>query len=271
MIGIFDSGYGGLSIYKEIVSLLPEYDYVYLGDNARAPYGNRSHDTIKEFSKQAVDYLFVNGCRLIIFACNTASSQALREIQEEYLRKPNVTDKKILGVIRPVAEEAVKLTKKKQVGVVGTRATVHSNSYEQEILSLDPDIKVYSQACPLLVPLVEENWHSKPEARIILKKYLRPLKNRNVDVLILGCTHYPFLIKDFKRYMGKRVQVPHPGIIVAHSLRDYLKRHPEIETLLSKKGLRSFLTTDDPERFMEFGNKFFKEKIKEVKKIHLPQ
>jgi glutamate racemase len=270
MIGIFDSGYGGLTIYKEIVHQLPEYDYVYLGDNARAPYGNRSHDTIKEFTKESVDYLLDIGCKLIIFACNTASSQVLREIQEEYLRKPGITNRKILGVIRPLVEEAVNITKNRNVGIVGTRSTISADSYATEIKALNSGIKVHSQACPLLVPLIEENWHKKPEAKMILKKYLMPLKSRNVDTLILACTHYPFLIKEFQKYMGKKVRVPHPGKIVAASLKNYLQRHPEIETLLSKKGTRTFLTTDDPSRFKEFGNKFVSANIDEVKKIHLP-
>lgn len=269
MIGIFDSGFGGLTIFKEIAALLPEYDYVYLGDNARAPYGNRSHDTIREYTEQAINYLFGQGCKLIIIACNTASSQVLREIQEEYLRKPGITDRKILGVIRPLAEEAAKITKTNRVAVVGTRSTIKAQSYNFELKHLNPDIEGIGQECPLLVPLIEENWYKKPETKMILKKYLRQLKSANPDTLILGCTHYPFLIKEFNQIMGKKVQVPHPGKIVAASLEDYFKRHPEIENQLAKTGKRQFLTTDDTERFEQVSQQFLGNKLDHVEKITL--
>lgn len=281
MIGVFDSGLGGLTVLKEFVKLLPEYKYIYLGDNARAPYGDRPHEVLKLYVEQAVNYLFSRGCRLIIIACNTASSQVLRELQEEYLRAPGVKDKKILGVIRPLAEEAVKLTKSGRVGVVGTRSTVNAQSYDHEIGKLNKEIKVFSQACPLLVPLIEENWINKPETKIILKKYLRGLKSYNVDTLILGCTHYPFLQSQFSRIMGKRVHVPDTGRIVAKSLKDYLSRHPEIESLLQKGASPAqkhspylsceFLTTADPERFREIGGRFLGYPVKEVAKVDITQ
>ncbi len=269
MIGVFDSGYGGLTVLKELIKELPDYDYLYLGDNARAPYGNRSHETLKKFTEQGINYLFGQGCVLIITACNTVSSQVLREIQEEYLLVPNVKDRKILGVIKPIVEETVKITKNNRVGVVGTRSTINSKSYEVELHHLNPDIKVYSQACPLLVPLVEEDWIKKPETRMILKKYLRPIKSANVDTLILGCTHYPLLLKEFRQIMGKRITVPNPGKIVAHSLVDYLKRHPEIETLLTKGKKRTYTTTDDPTRFAAAASKFLGQKIEEVFKADI--
>ena len=269
MIGVFDSGYGGLTILKEFLRELPEYDYMYLGDNARAPYGNRSHEAVKSFSEEAIQYLFSKGCILIITACNTVSAQALREIQEEYLRTPNVTDRKILGVIKPMVEEAAKITKNKKVGVVGTRGTVASKSYDEELRGLDATIKVSSQACQILAPLVEEGWSHKPESRMILKKYIKPLKSHNIDTLILACTHYPFMLREFKDVMGKRVQVPNPGKIIATSLRDYLHRHPEIEKLLSKKGERHFLTTDDPKRFKEVGDRFMKTDLKNIQKVDI--
>ncbi|MFH1533520.1 MAG: glutamate racemase [Nitrospirota bacterium] len=261
MIAIFDSGYGGLTVLKPIMELLPEYDYLYLGDNARAPYGSHSQENIKKFSEEAVEYLFKQGATIIIFACNTTSAVALRYIQEKYLKGKNEKDRKILGVLIPVAEEVVKTTKSKKIAVVGTKATINSKSYDEEIHKLDPSIKITSKACPLLVPFIEEGWHKKPEAISILKKYLRPLKTHNPDTLILGCTHYPLMEKNFKRIMGKKVKVLTSGKITAKSLKNYLERHPEIESKLSKKGKRSFLTTDNPDRFKEFTQKHFGMKI----------
>lgn len=269
VIGVFDSGYGGLTILKEFLKELPEYDYLYLGDNARAPYGNRSHEAVKSFAEEGIRYLFDQGCILIIIACNTASSQVLRELQEEYLRTPNVKDRKILGVIKPMVEEAVRVSPNARVGVVGTRGTIAAHSYDSELKHLNPDIQVYSQACPLLVPLVEEGWSHKPEGRMILRKYLKPLKSANVDTLILGCTHYPFMQKDFEQMMGKSIHVPHPGEIIARSLKNYLKRHPEIETLLTRKGERHFATTDDPARFQEVGNRFMETNLTNVQKVDI--
>ncbi len=280
MIGVFDSGLGGLTVLKEYLKLLPDYRYIYLGDNARAPYGDRPHETLKLYTEQAVNYLFRQGCHLIVLACNTASSQVLRELQKEYLVEPKVIDKKILGVILPLAEHAVKVTRSGRIGVVGTRSTIGAGSYDREIKKINPSLQVFGQPCPLLVPLIEENWHHRPETRMILKKYLHPLKNRNIDTLILGCTHYPFLHKEFVRIMGKNVKVPHAGKIVAESLKDYLSRHPEIEKLLQKNtspsGRRespsvdcTFLTTGDPERFREIGSRFLGYPIKDVSKVDI--
>lgn len=258
MIGIFDSGYGGLTVMKEIISALPQYDYLYLGDNARAPYGNRGKEVVTQYTDEALRFLFEKNCRLIIVACFTASALALRELQEKYLRnqKSPYHDRKILGVIRPVVEQAARESRMQKIGVVGTRGTVDSGAFEIELKHQKPGVTVTQQACPLLVPLIEEGWHKKPEARMILKKYIRPLKSHNIDALILGCTHYPLMIDEFKRVMGKRVKVLDSGKIVAESLVDYLKRHPEIESQLSRGGNRSFYTTDDPERFSEFAKKF---------------
>lgn len=269
MIAIFDSGYGGLTVLKPIMELLPEYDYLYLGDNARAPYGNHSADNIKKFSEQAAEYLFSKGAKLIIFACNTVSSVALRHVQRKYLNGSKETDKKILGVLTPVVEEVISATKTGRVGVVGTRATINSDAYATEIHKLNPNIKVYSKACPLLVPLIEEDWHTKPEAISILKKYLRPVKSYNIDTLILGCTHYSLMIKDFQRIMGKKVKILESGDITAKKLKDYLQRHPEIEKKLSRNKNRTFLTTDDPVKFKEFTEKHFGMKIRMPEKIVL--
>jgi glutamate racemase len=261
MIALFDSGYGGLTVLKPIMDLMPEYEYIYIGDNARAPYGNHNKENIIKFSKQAVEYLFDRGATLIIFACNTTSAVALREIQKKYLEDRLAQDRKILGVLIPVAEEAVKVTKNNKIGVVGTKATISSNSYEKEIKKIKPECKVYSKACPLLVPLIEEGWHKKPEAKSILKKYLRPLKSTGIDTLILGCTHYPFMIKDFKSIMGKKINILSSGEIAARSLKNYLKRHPEIEKKIKRSKKRTFLTTDDPEKFKEFTKKYLAMKI----------
>lgn len=234
MIALFDSGYGGLTVLKPIMELLPEYDYLYLGDSGRAPYGNHSPETIKQFCEEAVEYLFKKGAGVIIFACNTASSVGLRHVQEKYLKGKNEKHRKILGVLIPVAEEALEVSKNSRVGVIGTKATINSRAYEREIHKINPKIKVISQACPLLVPFIEEDWHHKPEAISVLKKYLRPIKSSNIDTLILGCTHYPLMMKHVKRIMGKKVKVLASGEITAKKLKDYLQKHGEIEKKLSR-------------------------------------
>ncbi|MEK7673507.1 MAG: glutamate racemase [Patescibacteria group bacterium] len=269
MIALFDSGYGGLTVLKPVMDLLPQYDYLYLGDNGRTPYGNHSPENIINFSEQAVDYLFSRGVKLIIFACNTVSSVALRNIQQKYAEQNKKNHTNILGVLIPVAEESIKKTKNKKVGVIGTRATVNSGVYEKEIHKLDSQIKVYQEACPLLVPFIEEGWHKKPEAISILKKYLRPVKGNNIDTLILGCTHYPLMIKEIKKFMGKKVKVLPSGEITAKSLKAYLERHPEIESKLTKGKSRTFLTTDDPVKFKSFTEKNFGMRIKAPEKINL--
>lgn len=260
MIGIFDSGFGGLTIFKHIARVLPEYNYLYLGDNARAPYGNRSQETIYQFTVEAVDWLMKQGCELVVLACNTASSEALRKLQQEWLPK-HYPDRRVLGVIRPVVEEAVKITKGR-VGVVGTRATVSSHAYTRELKKLKPDVVVLELALPLLVPLIEEGWAGKPDTKRILRYYLRPLQKEVVDTLILGCTHYPILLDEFVLKMGKRCKVLDPGSIVAVSLKDYLARHPELESRLSKKGGVKFFTTDQPEQFNHLGGQFFGARVK---------
>lgn len=264
MIGIFDSGYGGLTIMKEIVKALPAYDYMYLGDNARTPYGNHDKETVTRFTDEGVRFLFEHGAQLVIIACFTASALALRELQEKHLRSASspYKERKILGVIRPVAEEAVQLSKSGVIGVVGTRATVSSQAMVTELkaqegaLQAKKNLRIVQQACPLLVPFIEEHAHEKPEAKMVLRKYLQPLKNHHIDVLVLGCTHYPLMIKDFKRMMGPRVTMVNPGEVVAKSLQKYLQQHPEIEKKLSKKGGREFLTTENGERFSTFVKTF---------------
>lgn len=256
---------------KEIVAVLPQYDYLYLGDNARTPYGNHSKEVVTRFTGEAVNFLFEKGCRLIVIACFTASALALRELQEKYLRNPKspYRDRKILGVIRPVAEAAAANSRSRRIGVAATRSTVASRAFEIELKHQKSNLNVIQQACPLLVPLIEEGWHKKPEARMILKKYLRPLKSHNIDTLILGCTHYPLMIDEFKRIMGKRTRVLDSGKIVAESLQNYLTRHPEIEKQLTRGGKRKFFTTDDAERFSEFAKEFFGVKVERAEKAAL--
>lgn len=268
MIGVFDSGYGGLTVLKAFLDRLPEYDYLYLGDSARAPYGNKSLKVVYEYTRQAVEFLFGRGAVLIILACNTASAKALRKIQQEWLPL-HYPDRRVLGVVIPHAEAAVEASRSGRIGVIGTRATIESEVYSQELHKLNPDLKVFGRACPLLVPLVEEGWTGKPETRSILKKYVLPLKSTTIDTLILGCTHYPFLKKDIERIMGKNCRVLDTPAIVADRLSDYLVRHPEIETRLSRKKGRVFYTTDEPNRFKIFGEEFFGRKIGEVLEVEL--
>ncbi len=266
MIGVFDSGFGGLTILRAFLDTLPEYDYVYLGDSARTPYGNKSLKVVYEYTRQAVEYLFQQGAQLIILACNTASAKALRRIQQEWLPE-HYPDRRVLGVVIPLAEAAVDITRYGRIGVVGTRATIESQVFDQELHKLNPNLMIWGRACPLLVPLVEEDWIGKPETNMILKKYLRPLKTKKVDTLILGCTHYPFLKKDITRIMGKNCHVLDAPGIVAEKLADYLKRHPEIDQRLARKRLKTFFTSDDPERFQAFGEKFLGRWIEGVQTV----
>ncbi|HEX9664249.1 MAG TPA: glutamate racemase [Patescibacteria group bacterium] len=262
-IGVFDSGFGGLTIFKEIHQRLPEYDYIYLGDNARSPYGSRSPELIYKFTIQAVEYLFKHNCRIIIIACNTASAEALRKLQQEYLPK-EYPDRRVLGVIRPMAEEVAQVTKGR-VGVIGTDGTVKSGAYIKEFEEVDPKIKVFQKASPLLVPLVEEGWHKSEVTKKVLRKYLKPLKDKRVDTLILGCTHYPVLLKDIRAIMGKNCHVPDPGKVVVDKFYDYLNRHPEIAAKLSKKGTVKFLTTNSTEKFNRIGSKLYGEQVRAEK------
>ncbi|MBN2885052.1 glutamate racemase [Patescibacteria group bacterium] len=256
-IGVFDSGLGGLTVLKHFLKELPQYNYYYLGDTARLPYGGHSKEVIYRYAKEAVDFLFDQGCQLIVLACNTASAQALRRLQQDYL--PNkYPDRRILGVIISLAEKA---STHKKVGVIGTRATISSNVYEQEIKKLNSKSKIYQNSAPLLVPLIEEGMAGKDVTNKILKKYLSPLKKENVDTLILGCTHYPFLLNDVRRIMGKNCDVSDPGLIVAYSLNAYLDRHPEFKCSDKKLGERHFFLTDRPENFILLGEKFLGEKI----------
>ncbi len=256
-IGIFDSGFGGLTILKKIINYLPEYDYVYLGDNARTPYGTRSFDTVYKYTLQAVEKLFELDAQLIILACNTASAKALRTIQQNNLPKiaPN---RRVLGVIRPSVEAINSHTLTNNIGVLATFGTVSSRSYLLEIEKLYPQINVWQQACPMWVPLVENNEHRAAGADYFVKLYIDLLleQNSEIDTIILGCTHYPLLLDKIREYLPKNIKILSQGEIVAKSLKNYLNRHPEIETKLSKKYQREFFTTDIPKLFDEKAKTF---------------
>lgn len=249
-IGIFDSGYGGLTIYDEIKKLLPEYDYIYLGDNARTPYGTRSFDVVYEFTRQAVRYLFAQGCQLIILACNTASAKALRSIQQLDipLLDPN---RRVLGIIRPTVENIGTMTKSRHVGVLATEGTIKSLSYPLEIRKLFPDIVVTGEACPLWVPLVETNEFASDGADYFVKRHIESLleRDKDIDTIILGCTHYPILIDKIRKYVPEEIKILTQGAAVAESLRNYLMRHPEMDSLCTKCGTTRFCTTEADGKF----------------------
>ncbi len=261
-IGVFDSGYGGLTILHGIRQLLPEYDYVYLGDNARAPYGTRSFDVVYEFTRQAVVKLFEMGCHLVILGCNTASAKALRTIQQHDLPSLD-SNRRVLGVIRPTAEVIGSLTKNRHVGLLATEGTVKSESYQLEIQKFFPDIQVSGIACPFWVPLVEYNEADSPGADYFVKKRLDALARKDplIDTIILGCTHYPLLMPKIEKYKRPGVRIVAQGEYVANSLKDYLKRHPEINIKCTKTGTCQYFTTENPMRFQEQAQVFLHEKI----------
>jgi glutamate racemase len=273
MIGVFDSGYGGLTILKAFIKKLPEYDYIYLGDSARTPYGNKSQETIYKYTEQAVDFLFKKGCRLVIIACNTASAKALRKIQKNYLPR-RYPGRRVLGVIIPAVEHISQSVhsrqeKPKTIALIGTRSTIESGAYGKEIKKADRTAKLYGYACPLLVPLVEENWLKFPETDQILRRYLAPIQRKNPDYLILGCTHYPFLYGKILKITRNKIKVINPPAIVAGSLKNYLRRHQEIEKILSKQKKVILYTTDEKEKFEIFAVKYLKSRKILVKKAKL--
>lgn len=265
-IGVFDSGFGGLTILRGLTKELPEYDYIYLGDTARTPYGSRSEDVIYEFTRQAVDFLFGKGCDLVILACNTASSEALRRIQKNHLPKFH-PDKKVLGVIIPAAESAAEKTDSRRIGVIATEQTVASQAFVREIQKLDPKVSVFQNSCPLLVPIVEAGEERSDIAALALRKYLSPLLKKNIDTLILGCTHYGILGKKIRTIIGPDIAVISEASVVPQKLRHYLKRHPEIEKILGKHHARTFYSTDLTEKFERLGSRFFGKKIYPKKAI----
>ncbi len=257
-IGVFDSGYGGLTVLKEIVATLPQYDFMYLGDNARAPYGNRSFETVYHYTLQCVQWFFRMGCPLVVLACNTASAKALRTIQQNDLPKID-GGKRVLGVIRPTTEVIGNFSKTGNVGILATSGTVQSESYVIEIKKFFPGIHVYQQACPLWVPLVENNEHNGPGADYFVKKYIGQLApdKKNIDTILLACTHYPLMKDKIQQYLPAPAKIISQGEIVAESLADYLRRHPEIDEKCSKNGQRLFFTTDSTEDFDQHASIFY--------------
>ena len=250
-IGIFDSGYGGLTIFQKIREALPAYDFLYLGDNARAPYGPRSFEVVYEFTRAAVAKLFAYGCPLVILACNTASAKALRTLQQEDLPNSSDPSRRVLGVIRPTVEAVDVLSRSKHIGVLGTEGTIASRSYEMEIAKLFPESSVVSEACPMWVPLVENGETETPAADFFVKRHLESLLSRDekIDTILLGCTHYPMLLSQIYRFLPQGVRVFPQGECVAASLRDYLIRHPEMDSRISRSGSLRFLTTESEARF----------------------
>ena len=261
-IGIFDSGYGGLTVMREIVQQLPAYDYIYLGDNARAPYGTRSFETVYRYTLECVEWFFKQGCPLVILACNTASAKALRSIQQKDLERLNPSNR-ILGVIRPTAEVIGEYSKTKKVGVLATGGTVQSNSYEIEIKKFYPDVEVFQQACPMWVPLIENNEHESAGADFFVKESVDALLNQaeKIDTVLLGCTHYPLMSKKIKEHLPADVQLLSQGNIVAKSLAGYLQRHPEMGIRLTKEGSRKFFTTDSVTDFNNHARLFYGEEV----------
>lgn len=261
-IGVFDSGYGGLTILHGIRQLLPDYNYIYLGDNARAPYGTRSFDVVYQFTRQAVIKLFEMGCHLVILGCNTASAKALRSIQQRDLPELDPS-RRVLGVIRPTAEVIGHLTRNNHVGLFATEGTVKSHSYDLEISKLWPDIKMSGVACPFWVPLVEYNEADSPGADYFVKKRIDELmhKDADIDTIILGCTHYPLLMPKILKYVNPNVRIVPQGEYVADSLKDYLHRHPDIEKVCTKGGNCDYYTTENPDKFKESARIFLHEDV----------
>ena len=267
-IGVFDSGYGGLTILQQLRRQLPERDFIYLGDNARAPYGSRSFDVVYEFTRQAVIKLFSMGCRLVILGCNTASAKALRTIQQRDLMgtgTPNLMEQgyRVLGVIRPTVEVIGSLTKSRHVGVVATEGTVRSKSYSLEIAKFHPDITVTGQACPLWAAIVEAGESESEGAEYFVRKRINQLLDKDpmIDTIILGCTHYPLLMNALRKAVPEGIKIVSQGEYVARSLEDYLRRHPNMDAICSKGGTMQFFTTESPERFKECAALFLHEDV----------
>ena len=261
-IGVFDSGYGGLTILHHVRSLLPQYDYLYLGDNARTPYGPRSFDVVYRFTLEAVVKLFSLGCRLVILACNTASAKALRTIQQNDLPRLDAS-RRVLGVIRPTAESVGPLSRTRHVGVLATEGTVRSRSYDMEITKLYPDITVTGVACPMWVPLIENNEYDTPGADYFVKKRLDAIMQADpeIDTIILGCTHYPLLLDKILKYTPRGVRIVPQGEYVAASLKDYLARHPEIDEACTRHATCRYLTTENKDKFNETARIFMREPV----------
>lgn len=257
-IGVFDSGYGGLTILKEIVHVLPGYDYLYMGDNARAPYGPRSFETVYQYTLEAVQWFFAQGCELVVLACNTASAKALRNIQQKDLPKIDPA-KRVLGVIRPTTEIIGYYSGTGYVGILGTAGTVASDSYPIEIAKFFPQLRVFQEACPMWVPLVENDEYEKPGADYFVKRHLDHIlaKDSNIDTLLLACTHYPLLLPKIRQFLPEKIRIVSQGEIVAKSLANYLERHPKLSARCSRNGEKRFYTTDATADFDAHATRFF--------------
>lgn len=261
-IGIFDSGYGGLTILEDICKLMPEYDYIYLGDNARTPYGTRSFDVVYQYTLECVGKLFEMGCHMVILACNTASAKALRSIQQLYL--PTVDPgKRVLGVIRPTVEVLDQVTKTKHVGIFATPGTVQSDSYPIEAYKIFPDIRITTEACPMWVPLIENNEHLSDGAAYFVLKNIKNLlfKDSQIDSVILGCTHYPLIIPTIRRFLPSYISIVSQGEIVAKSLKLYMERHPEMDAKCTKNGQVKYFTTESTDKFISSASIFLQKQI----------
>lgn len=262
-IGVFDSGYGGLTILKEIRKRLPEYEYLYLGDNARAPYGNRSFDIVYDFTREAVEELFARGCHLVILACNTASAKALRSVQQQVLPE-KYPERRVLGVIRPTVEILGTITGTRHVGLFATPGTANSHSYRMELEKMWPDVRITEMACPMWVPLVEAGEADGPGADYFVKKYVDQLleSDPEIDTIVLGCTHYPLLLPKIRQYVREDIRILPQGEIVAQSLADYLQRHPEMEEKCLKGEGVEFLTTENEDKFDSLASLFMEEEVR---------
>lgn len=272
-IGVFDSGFGGLTVFKSIAQKLPQYNYIYLGDNARSPYGDHSFETVYQYTLECVEWLFAQGCPLVILACNTASAKALRSIQQLDLPK-KYPNNRVLGVIRPTAEVIGNFTKSQNIGVMGTRGTINSNSYPIEISRFFPTLKVHQQSCPMWVPIIENGEHLGDGADFFVKEYVQQLleKSAEIDCILLACTHYPLLIPKIEQQLPKNIQILSQGEIVANSLADYLQRHTEIESKLAKESKKTFYTSGDVATFNAHASVFLGEEIEgqKMNSTHLP-
>jgi glutamate racemase len=265
-IGIFDSGFGGLTVFKSIAQKLPGYDYIYLGDNDRSPYGDHSFETVYQFTLECVEWLFKQGCELVILACNTASAKALRNIQQLDLPK-KYPNHRVLGVIRPTAEVIGTYSSSNHIGIMGTRGTINSGSYPIEIHNFFPSVAVHQQSCPMWVPIIENGEHLAQGADFFVEKYIHELLSQcpSIDCILLACTHYPLLLPKIEKYLPKNIQLLTQGEIVGNSLIDYLDRHPEIENKLGKNGLKTFYTSGDVTVFDSHASLFLGEEIQSKK------
>ncbi|MCO5287355.1 MAG: glutamate racemase [Chitinophagaceae bacterium] len=262
-IGVFDSGFGGLTVLRDLKNLLPQYNYLYLGDNARTPYGNRSFETVYHYTRQAVKWMLDQNCQLVIIACNTASAKALRTIQQRDLPQWSV-EKRILGVIRPTAEVIGTYSKSGTIGILATTGTVNSESYLLEIKKFFPGLKVFQQACPLWVPLIENNEAHTEGAQFFIERDVKRLLNQSpeMDTILLGCTHYPLITNQIKEATGSHIRIVSQGVLTAEALKDYLNRHPEIENKCRKDSICRFYTTDDASDFEKLAVVFYGEPVK---------